>query len=165
MYAMAKHYAIIQTGIGSTFGYMIRRFASYVKEVLKLLLGCLLLYISLNWTLAKLCIWISFRASLPPYRIDYCCIGGMAGVYFLVYSFMVRITSFPTDMNNLWIDRWYMWQDWIRVALVATDITSLFYIENCKKSKTSHMLLIHGQNVWAELRVSFTVKKRKKYRL
>lgn len=110
-------------------------------------------------------IWILFRASLPPYRIDYCCIGGMAGVYFLVYSFMVRITSFPTDMNNLWIDRWYMWQDWIRVALVATDITSLFYIENCKKSKTSHLLLIHGQNVWAELRVSFTVKKRKKYRL
>ena len=108
---------------------------SYVKEVLKILLGCFLLYISLNWALAKLCIWISFRASLPPYRIDYCCIGGMAGVYFLVYSFMVRITSFPTDMNNLWIDRWHMWQDWIKVALVATDITSLFYIENCQKIK------------------------------
>ena len=128
-------------------------------------LSCSLLHISLNWTLAKLCIWISFRASLPPYRIDYCCIGGMAGVYFLVYSFMMRITSFPTDMNNLWIDRWYMWQDWIRVALVATDITSLFYIENCKKSKTSHLLLIHGQNAWVEIRVSFTAKKREKYRL
>lgn len=80
-------------------------------------------------------IWILFRASLPPYRIDYCCIGGMTGVYFLVYSPMVHITSLPTDMNGLWIDRWYMRQDWIRPALATAAITSLFYLENCKKIK------------------------------
>lgn len=80
-------------------------------------------------------IWILFRTSLPPYRIDYCCIGGMTGVYFLVYSPMVRITSLPTDMNGLWIDRWYMRQDWIRPALATAAITSLFYLENCKKIK------------------------------
>lgn len=110
-------------------------------------------------------IWILFRTSLPPYRIDYCCIGGMTGVYFLVYSPMVRMTSLPTDMNGLWIDRWYMRQDWIRPALAAAAITSLFYAENCKKSNPLPCCRLMGRAFRAELRVSFTVKKRKKYRL
>ena len=117
---------------------------SYVREVLKILLGSLY-FAKLSFS-EVVYIWILFRTLLPPYRIDYCCIGGMTGVYFLVYSPMVRMTSLPTDMNGLWIDRWYMRQDWIRPVLAAAAITSLFYAENCKKNQT----LSHAADWWAE---------------
>ena len=51
------------------------------------------------------------------------------------------------NMNGLWIDRWYMRQDWIRPVLAAAAITSLFYAENCKKIKPSSLLSIDGQSI------------------
>lgn len=97
--------------------------------------------------------------------VDFCWIAGMRGVYFLVYGFMGRETGEPANMNGLWIDRWYMRQDWIRSALAAAAITSLFYAENCKKSNPLPCCRLMGRAFRVELRVSFTVKKHKKYRL
>ena len=109
---------------------------SYVKEVLKNLLGCFLLHISLNWTLAKLCIY-GFRLELHfhPIGLIIVVLAAWRVYTFWCIVFMVRMTSLPTNMNGLWIDRWYMRQDWIRPALAAVAITSLFYIENCQKIK------------------------------
>ena len=66
------------------------------------------------------------------------------------------------NMNGLWIDRWYMRQDWIRPALAAAAITSLFYAENCKKLNPLPCCWLIRRAFRAELRVSFTVKKHKK---
>lgn len=79
--------------------------------------------------------------------IDFCWIAGMWGVYFLVYRFMGCETGKTANINGLWIDRWYMRQDWIRPALAAAAITSLFYAENCKKINPSPLLPIDGQSI------------------
>ena len=98
--------------------------------------------------------------------IDFCWMAGMWGVYFLIYRFMGCETGKTTNMNGLWIDRWYMRQDWIRPALAAAAITSLFYAENCKKNQT----LSPAANWRAEhleLNYEFLLrwKSAKKYRL
>lgn len=73
----------------------------------------------------------------------------MWGVYFLVYRFMGCETGKTANMNGLWIDRWYMRQDWIRPALAAAAITSLFYAENCKKINPSPLLPIDEKSIWS----------------